>query len=199
MYGTKLQKWEQITTPSERAWRAHAAVMYGTKLQKWEQITTSSAIGWKSVLLWCMVQSYKNESKSQQYYKDMDLSVCCDVWYKVTKMRANHNDKGGIGQGTVAVMYGTKLQKWEQITTQCINILLFTSCDVWYKVTKMRANHNSSMCCKTLTKAVMYGTKLQKWEQITTGMFVIVFPIVLWCMVQSYKNESKSQQPLYYG
>ena len=42
-----------------------AAVMYGTKLQKWEQITTLTDNAAEAIRLWCMVQSYKNESKSQ--------------------------------------------------------------------------------------------------------------------------------------
>ena len=38
-----------------------------------------------------MVQSYKNESKSQLMPGCPVMPGCCDVWYKVTKMRANHN------------------------------------------------------------------------------------------------------------
>ena len=36
------------------------------------------------------------------------------------------------------------------------------SCDVWYKVTKMRANHNWFYNALIVKNAVMYGTKLQK-------------------------------------
>ena len=39
-----------------------------------------------------MVQSYKNESKSQLLHRTFYTTCGCDVWYKVTKMRANHND-----------------------------------------------------------------------------------------------------------
>ena len=66
--------------------------MYGTKLQKWEQITTQEENKKESIQLWCMVQSYKNESKSQL---NEEKRFCLR-----------------------AVMYGTKLQKWEQITTR---------------------------------------------------------------------------------
>ena len=38
-----------------------------------------------------MVQSYKNESKSQLAATRDIFTSGCDVWYKVTKMRANHN------------------------------------------------------------------------------------------------------------
>ena len=166
-----------------------------------------------------MVQSYKNESKSQHPGWNIRATAGCDVWYKVTKMRANHNRYVSKSMASVlwcmvqsyknesksqpthllfvfhnAVMYGTKLQKWEQITTcylhsfqpqqlwcmvqsyknesksQRPEIKQFSgrSCDVWYKVTKMRANHND-----------LVAHKIQ-WR--------------LWCMVQSYKNESKSQR-----
>ena len=58
-----------------------------------------------------MVQSYKNESKSQQCNQKGNVMVSCDVWYKVTKMRANHNLGAGLQILGSAVMYGTKLQK----------------------------------------------------------------------------------------
>ena len=58
-----------------------------------------------------MVQSYKNESKSQLYWIQMLYNNSCDVWYKVTKMRANHNYIGFKCFIITAVMYGTKLQK----------------------------------------------------------------------------------------
>ena len=250
MYGTKLQKWEQITTSwvtqqnkqtlwcmvqsykneskSQREARERqraGAVMYGTKLQKWEQITTIMLLSPHATPLWCMVQSYKNESKSQHYHKPILPPFCCDVWYKVTKMRANHNGKRSAAYEGYAVMYGTKLQKWEQITTGLVTARYFfvlwcmvqsyknesksqltgrdnfvwlvlwcmvqsyknesksqlsrtphsakKSCDVWYKVTKMRANHNFS--------PPSYAVNL------------------LWCMVQSYKNESKSQHQALYS
>ena len=84
-----------------------------------------------------MVQSYKNESKSQHREHDRSKERCCDVWYKVTKMRANHN--------TIALIR-----------------VFDPGCDVWYKVTKMRANHNKNLFRCYWAIAVMYGTKLQK-------------------------------------
>ena len=58
-----------------------------------------------------MVQSYKNESKSQQRLSPLMRHNSCDVWYKVTKMRANHNQLRLAEAKQKAVMYGTKLQK----------------------------------------------------------------------------------------
>ena len=115
--------------------RVFSAVMYGTKLQKWEQITTAREMADKQMQLWCMVQSYKNESKSQLEWPDSVTPKGCDVWYKVTKMRANHNFGCPRGFSYVAVMYGTKLQKWEQITThfpvQCGWITLWGTVNLW--------------------------------------------------------------------
>ena len=58
-----------------------------------------------------MVQSYKNESKSQHIMIIYITYISCDVWYKVTKMRANHNLFIVTYYVYGAVMYGTKLQK----------------------------------------------------------------------------------------
>ena len=58
-----------------------------------------------------MVQSYKNESKSQRSAVGAYTNNLCDVCYKVTKMRANHNNMSAFKNKAVAVTYGTKLQK----------------------------------------------------------------------------------------
>ena len=58
-----------------------------------------------------MVQSYKNESKSQHKLKDDPKKASCDVCYKVKKMRANNNLSDSSPENDEAVMYGTKLQK----------------------------------------------------------------------------------------
>ena len=194
------------------------AVMYGTKLQKWEQITTRCCYNHSLLRLWCMVQSYKNERQSQRIHQRHKYLIRCDVWYKVTKMRANHNGIGIYSPSNLlwcmvqsyknesksqprlfssslitAVMYGTKLQKWEQITTRFR--IFFNTWLLWCMVQSYK-NESKSQRRNTPPRnefAVMYGTKLQKWEQITTYIsFSFIFSL-LWCMVQSYKNESKSQ------
>ena len=118
------------------------AVMYGTKLQKWEQITTSSSSTTPEILLWCMVQSYKNESKSQHRVQGIFKKSRCDVWYKVTKMRANHNQ---IAQCLVVSQLWCMVQSYKNESKSLRGgswLSACGSCDVWYKVTKMRANHN---------------------------------------------------------
>ena len=158
--------------------------MYGTKLQKWEQITTWLSPGFFVVSLWCMVQSYKNESKSQPSICIIITSDCCDVWYKVTKMRANHNRQARRAFGSRAVMYGTKLQKWEQITTEyplkSLILKLWCMVQSYKNESKSQPEDDDN----DILKAVMYGTKLQKWEQITTYN---VFSRLLKCCDVWYK------------
>ena len=193
--------------------------MYGTKLQKWEQITTTREMAQKQMELWCMVQSYKNESKSQPDVRISSQDDSCDVWYKVTKMRANHNVSVVVIRLLQAVMYGTKLQKWEQITTcspfkvilqllWCmvqsyknesksqlgrLYLIEWHSCDVWYKVTKMRANHNMSVVNAAAAGCDVWY-KVTKMRANHNSSERVINSVLLWCMVQSYKNESKSQR-----
>ena len=144
------------------------AVMYGTKLQKWEQITTDSEFRRIQKMLWCMVQSYKNESKSQPEEDFRRFFKSCDVWYKVTKMRANHNedseDSDSDSLWCMVQSYKNESKSQQDSDSEEDS----EGCDVWYKVTKMRANHNCIPSTDYSFSAVMYGTKLQKWEQITT-------------------------------
>ena len=191
--------WYKVTKmrANHNTWRVRtirwAAVMYGTKLQKWEQITTKSQGYNNEILLWCMVQSYKNESKSQLVQFSFQCVVSCDVWYKVTKMRANHNNMD-FQREMFELWCMVQSYKNESKSQRIIESNgKHHSCDVWYKVTKMRANHNVSFSASRNSSAVMYGTKLQKWEQITTKRWAHSITAGLWCMVQSYKNESKSQ------
>ena len=119
------------------------AVSYITKVLKWEQITTVDLI--------------------------ITFKECCFLYYKGTKMRANHNRKKITNKLDVAVSYITKVLKWEQITTTLAFGLLLSCCFLYYKGTKMRANHNDMIQgCKGNT-AVSYITKVLKWEQITTN------------------------------
>ena len=60
-------------------------------------------------------------------------------------MRANHNVERQNVWLTEAVSYITKVLKWEQITTDEMHDILQLGCFLYYKGTKMRANHNSSL------------------------------------------------------
>ena len=115
-YGAKLLNWKQITTHLLRLYFLECcslwskvtklkanhnipvnhcfsffAVPYGAKLLNWKQITT-----W-----WCLF-----------WYL-----LCCSLWSKVTKLKANHNIIFTYPPEFEAVPYGAKLLNWKQITT----------------------------------------------------------------------------------
>ena len=60
-------------------------------------------------------------------------------------MRANHNIELVSKKKKIAVSNGSKILKWEQITTICCVVDFVVGCFQWFKDTKMRANHNLSM------------------------------------------------------
>ena len=45
----------------------------------------------------------------------------CFLWFKDTKMKANHNGGSASGGQAQTVSYGSKILKWKQITTEVIN------------------------------------------------------------------------------
>ena len=59
-----------------------------------------------------------------------------------------------------AVSYITKVLKWEQITTARQILFPAKRCFLYYKGTKMRANHNLSSFQDLMQHAVSYITKV---------------------------------------
>ena len=136
------------------------AVSNGSKILKWEQITTIVV---------------RNCFKS-----------CCFQWFKDTKMRANHNEVSTVEACADAVSNGSKILKWEQITTIITCFNCYYCCFQWFKDTKMRANHNVMDGSTPNTWAVSNGSKILKWEQITTVWLYRHGKPVLFPMVQRY-------------
>ena len=58
-----------------------------------------------------MVQRYENESKSQRIQVLMLEKDGCFLWFKDTKMKANHNHHGAYRQSERVVSYGSKIRK----------------------------------------------------------------------------------------
>ena len=175
-------------------WRLTVTVVASTtKIQKWKQITTM-LLEW-SEWMWLLPvrQRYKNESKSQRYWRYCRWYWCCCQYDKDTKMKANHNTFPLREILRLVVASTTKIQKWKQITTKSAEeseqwsllpvrqryknesksqpFLSFSSCVLcccqYDKDTKMKANHN-----------VGGGG----------GRVASLLPVR-----QRYKNESKSQ------
>ena len=119
-----------------------ATVSYGSKILKWKQITTYDLI--------------------QAYCKD------CFLWFKDTKMKANHNVIVYAILDSPTVSYGSKILKWKQITTIGWILTAWMNCFLWFKDTKMKANHNLQWPTARNIGTVSYGSKILKWKQITT-------------------------------
>ena len=66
-------------------------------------------------------------------------------------MKANHNNILRIIYLSEVVCYTTKLVKWKQITTQQLANSILGSCLLYYKVSKMKANHNKPFTYKINT------------------------------------------------
>ena len=118
------------------------AVPYGSKILKWKQITTVN--------------------------RKEGMTFSCSLWFKDTKMKANHNCDSCYLLRDSAVPYGSKILKWKQITTVNRKEGMTFSCSLWFKDTKMKANHNCDSCYLLRDSAVPYGSKILKWKQITT-------------------------------
>ena len=136
------------------------AVPYGAKLLNWKQITT--------------------------LLHKTSLLCCCSLWSKVTKLKANHNEKDLKNYDDKAVPYGAKLLNWKQITTNSPLITCKPSCSLWSKVTKLKANHNGASARHFNRLAVPYGAKLLNWKQITTRLSISLSLSKLFLMEQSY-------------
>ena len=135
-------------------------VSYGSKILKWKQITTVCAI--------------------------MFSMVNCFLWFKDTKMKANHNGMGWYAGVSGTVSYGSKILKWKQITTNGVPHFHNLNCFLWFKDTKMKANHNNPVYGEMRRKTVSYGSKILKWKQITTKGFAPSRTVTLFPMVQRY-------------
>ena len=125
----------------------------------------------------------------------------CFLWFKDTKMKANHNCSLWLAPSCNTVSYGSKILKWKQITTKWLFFEYKYYCFLWFKDTKMKANHNCWGCFCTLFATVSYGSKILKWKQITTGasMDEIIIYCFLWfkdTKMKANHNEWAANIPL---
>ena len=71
------------------------------------------------MFMMCIIlQSYKFESNSQQEVFVETYQYRCVLSYKVTNLKAIHNELHLLGAGGEDVYYPTKLQIWKQFTTR---------------------------------------------------------------------------------
>ena len=144
-----------------RDWKMlRVTVSYGSMILKWKQITT-------------------HHLPHRHHYH-------CFLWFKDTKMKANHNGIDTNDMRNETVSYGSKILKWKQITTSDKVHRLHCHCFLWFKDTKMKANHNPQVSTNHSISTVSYGSKILKWKQITTYSAIGQFGDILFPMVQRY-------------
>ena len=145
----------------ERSWLTNdLTVSCGSKILKWKQITTCNLL--------------------------VNLFSNCFLWFKDTKMKANHNPLLILLFFVLTVSCGSKILKWKQITTWKLSITSFNDCFLWFKDTKMKANHNGLRNFQFTFVTVSCGSKILKWKQITTVLLCLVNLIELFPVVQRY-------------
>ena len=139
---------------------ACCAVLNGSKILIWKQITTC-----------CEACTH---------------FFCCTQWFKDTNLKANHNKMGRVKYHQLAVLNGSKILIWKQITTRWHWYTLSCCCTQWFKDTNLKANHNLTTPILFLFHAVLNGSKILIWKQITTAGSKIIREWQLYSMVQRY-------------
>ena len=196
------------------------AVNYTQRYKKWKQFTTTDYLFQKTIKLWTIHKDTKNESNSQQRLRSRLLLLSCELYTKIQKMKAIHNAVRSKWHCSHAVNYTQRYKKWKQFTTTIVCLLnkfllwtihkdtknesnsqrnlfrmaLFICCELYTKIQKMKAIHNSSNVRMVKEIAVNYTQRYKKWKQFTTNRFVYVYIRGLWTIHKDTKNESNSQR-----
>jgi len=165
---TKIQKMKAIHNYHLGFQGETGAVNYTQRYKKWKQFTTSALRRGTFLTLWTIHKDTKNESNSQ---------------------RTRHNPRN-----YVAVNYTQRYKKWKQFTTG-VNCYAYGEelwtihkdtknesnsqrrneecnqtdcCELYTKIQKMKAIHNTTTRCARATAAVNYTQRYKKWKQFTT-------------------------------
>ena len=170
------------------------AVNYTQRYKKWKQFTTPPLYPLHNKVLWTIHKDTKNESNSQLYLHDYLCSIGCELYTKIQKMKAIHNTYKNRDYEHNAVNYTQRYKKWKQFTTilseRSSVILLWTihkdtknesnsqlnlrfvvkgaCCELYTKIQKMKAIHNTCQCHLQVAEAVNYTQRYKKWKQFTT-------------------------------
>ena len=67
--------------------------------------------------LWTIHKDTKNESNSQHQLKHLNYDRSCELYTKIQKMKAIHNEDNWIDYLKKAVNYTQRYKKWKQFTT----------------------------------------------------------------------------------
>ena len=170
------------------------AVNYIQRYKKWKQFTTATVRGTATAALWTIYKDTKNESNSQHHHCFSYSTFCCELYTKIQKMKAIHNRVSTIVFSDAAVNYIQRYKKWKQFTTMLDNTydfkklwtiykdtknesnsqrgrgrwLIPVCCELYTKIQKMKAIHNSFSPGFSSCIAVNYIQRYKKWKQFTT-------------------------------
>ena len=114
---TKIQKMKAIHNVQPMDFTMSVAVNYTQRYKKWKQFTTTAFSMMTLKRLWTIHKDTKNESNSQRRLSLTLVSSRCELYTKIQKMKAIHNQgSGGVGE-LLAVNYTQRYKKWKQFTT----------------------------------------------------------------------------------
>ncbi len=94
------------------------AVNYTQRYKKWKQFTTQVLMGTTCTRLWTIHKDTKNESNSQPTAKNLKSIWSCELYTKIQKMKAIHNESSRFSDLSFAVNYTQRYKKWKQFTTK---------------------------------------------------------------------------------
>ena len=135
-------------------------------------------------------------------------------------MKAIHNTFSKWSAIVVAVNYTQRYKKWKQFTTdsrmcrlssrlwtihkdtknesnsqhRLVSCLCVTCCELYTKIQKMKAIHNTRSKPNPRQGAVNYTQRYKKWKQFTTSCHKSQPCQLLWTIHKDTKNESNSQR-----
>ena len=147
-------------------------------------------------------------------------TICCELYTKIQKMKAIHNKWRTIRLSKKAVNYTQRYKKWKQFTTRHpsstgsaalwtihkdtknesnsqhtdTDNILRQRCELYTKIQKMKAIHNSMPWRLRDFWAVNYTQRYKKWKQFTTCIRRRIWGTRLWTIHKDTKNESNSQR-----
>ena len=141
-----------------------------SKIWKWKQFTTTKVIKLFTLKLFLMFQRYENESNSQlllnQYCKNENCFWC----FKDMKMKAIHNFLWFSNRKLLTVSDVSKIWKWKQFTTFCLQSYFISNCFWCFKDMKMKAIHN---CGKINYKTIWLFLMFQRYENESNSQLLV--------------------------
>ena len=124
---------------------------------------------------------------------DIDSSDCCELYTKIQKMKAIHNEASEGIYGGFAVNYTQRYKKWKQFTTFNLDEKPWVKLWTIHKDTKNESNSQQSRWALPQLSCCELYTKIQKMKAIHNIPIEFSPHLRLWTIHKDTKNESNSQ------